>query len=89
MKKENELITRIEAKKEALELFERFFPYVNDEQDRVCDLMEVDTQRTNAKQCALIVLAEKMKTAAKFRASEDFNILWGNLLSIKTELEKL
>jgi len=93
VEKDNELISMVsfvaEAKKEALELFERFLPYVNDEQDRICDLMEVDTQRTNAKQCALIAIAEKMKTAIKFRDCEDFNNHWSKLLAMKIELEKL
>ncbi len=93
MEKDNELISMVsfvvEAKKEALELFEKFLPYVNDEQDRICDLMEVDTQRTNAKQCALITIAEKMKTAIKFRGCEDFNNHWSKLLAIKIELEKI
>ncbi len=93
MEKDNELISMVsfvaEAKKESLELFESFLPYVNDEEDRICDIMEVDTQRTNAKQSALIAIAEKMKTAIKFRGCEDFNNHWSKLLAIKIELEKI
>ncbi len=93
MEKDNELISMVsfvvEAKKEALELFESFLPYVNDEEDRICDLVEVDTQRTNAKQCALIAIAKEMKTAIKFRGCEDFNNHWSKLLAIKIELEKI
>ena len=59
MENENDLVTEVDAKKEVLEIFKSFLPYVNDEQDRICDLMEVDTQKANAKQCTMIILKEK------------------------------
>lgn len=64
---ENELLVEFNAKEEALKLRERFMPYVNDEQDRICDLMEIDTKEVNAKMCALITLAKMMETAIKYK----------------------
>ncbi len=89
MEKENDLVTEVDAKKEVLEIFKSFLPYVNDEQDRICDLMEVDTQKANAKQCTMIVLKEKMKTALNYKNYEGSQIDCTNLLRMKIELEKL
>lgn len=89
MEKENDLIVEFNAKKEALKLFKMFLPYVNDEKDRIFEIMEIDTQKANAKQCALITLSEKMKTALKYKHCVGSKNDCVNLLSIKKELEKL
>ena len=89
MEKENNLIVEIDAEKEALKLYELFLPYVNDEQDRICDLVEVDTQKANAKKCALIALAGKMKTAMLYKHCSGSITDCANLLRIKAAIEKI
>lgn len=85
----NNLVEEFNAEKEALKLYNKFLLYVNDDKDIVFELIQINTKKANAKQCALIALAEKMKTAITFKGCRGLQSNLSNLISMKIELEKI